>query len=115
MAVLKSDHKYTEFISHEIFDVSKTENCELATGKDAKEGDIVVCSADGDWSKEVTLGKVVRKGSTKLPKGHADGAKGDLFILPFNKQKLRGKKKLEGCAQLAILLFELICTTRFFI
>ena len=71
----------------------------MLDGNDAKVGDIVICAVGGDWTSPCDIGivKRVRKG-TKLPKGHADGEKADVFVLTFAKMKLRGKRSLTGCS-----------------
>ena len=70
----------------------------LQSGKHAKEGDIVVCSIRNNWGEPTQLGKVlkVHKPCIQLSSNHPDGKEGHIFVLPFDKQRLSGKKKLIG-------------------
>ena len=70
----------------------------LKSGADAKEGDVVLCSCRNNWGEPTVMGKVmkVHKKGIKLPKDHPDGDKGFIFVLPFEKQRLAGRKTLKG-------------------
>ena len=80
----------------EITGIFETTMCEMPDGDNVKKGDIVICSVNGNFSDPCCLGVVLMVKDVTLPKGHSDGPRGEVFVLPFGKQKLRGGHSLKN-------------------
>ena len=75
-----------------IYSVYEDAKQEMVHGDVAKKGDVVICSVNGkNFGEPDDLGTVIMVKDVVLPKGHDDGEKGEIFILTYAKQKLRGK------------------------
>ena len=59
--------------------------------EDLQKGDIVACYDDD--GALVSLGTVHQVGETTLTDGHEDGEVGEVFVLPYNKARVRVTKK----------------------
>ena len=67
----------------------------MPDGTHAKKGDIVICSVNGrNFTEPCGLGKVYLVKNVNLPAGHNDGPKGEVFVVPFDRQNLRGRISL---------------------
>ena len=62
----------------------KIDRC--ASSKDVHTADIVACF---DGKTLVGLGKVIYVGHQDLVQDHEDGPHGEVFVLPYNKAKVR--------------------------
>ena len=80
----------------EIAGVFENALCEMPDGENVKKGDIVICSVGGNYSEPCVLGVVLLVKTVKLPANHGDGPRGEVFVLPFDKQKLRGGHALKN-------------------
>ena len=79
----------------EIHGVYEKALCEMPNGNNVKKGDIVICSVnEGNFSEPCCLGVVLMVKDVNLGPGHNDGEKGQVFVLPFDKQNTRGKHTL---------------------
>ena len=69
--------------------------CEMPDGNSVKKGDLVICSVNGkNFTEPCGLGKVHTIKDVKLVATHNDGPKGEVFVLSYDKQKMRGKTSL---------------------
>ena len=88
----------------EIAGIFETAMCEMPDGNHVKKGDIVICSVNGNYSDPCRLGVVLMVKNVKLPANHGDGPRGEVFVLPFDKQKLRGGHTLRNLKSYLLLL-----------
>ena len=98
MASDSDEPRNTDFISEDVAAWLAEHDLEMRNGFEAQKGDIVICSVNGNWSDPCDMGKVLKvcpKG-VNLPRGHRDGPVAHVYVLTYKKQKLRGRKKLEG-------------------
>ena len=59
-------------------------------------GDLVICSVNGkNFTEPCGLGKVLKIADVKLPATHRDGPKGEIFVLSYDKQKVRGNTSIK--------------------
>ena len=86
--------KMAQEYSEHIAKFYEDEEVQMATGAEAKVGDIVMCSVNGNWSDPCDIGIVrrVAKG-TKLSKGHVDGDTADVYVETYTRVKKRKAKK----------------------
>ena len=92
----------------QIYGVYAQEKCKMCDGTKAKKGDIVICSVnDKNFTDPCVLGKVFMVKDVNLGPTHNDGEKGQIYVIPYDKQNIRGRMTL---AQLKSLL-SLACLT----
>ena len=95
----------------EIYQIYQENGVKMPDGDSAEPGDLVICSVNGkNFTEPCELGKVLKVKDVKLKAGHRDGPAGQIFVLPYSKQKIRGgntitnlKSKLCCVANLHIL------------
>ena len=78
----------------------------MPDGTRVKKGDIVICSVNGrNFTEPCTLGKVFLVKDVNLPKEHNDGPKGEVFVVSYDKQNLRGRCTLTQLKSKFVLFF----------
>lgn len=66
----------------------------MPNGASAKKGDLVICSVnEKNFTEPCSLGKVYMVKDVKLGPRHNDGTKGEVFVLAYDKQQMRGNTR----------------------
>ena len=69
----------------------------MPNGCTCEKGDIVICSVNGkNFTEPCGLGTVYLVQDVDLPKNHKDGAKGEVFVLSYDKQMFRRNQSMHS-------------------
>ena len=81
----------------QIFSIYQEACVEMPNADSVEPGDLVICSVnDKNFTEPCGLGKVLKVADVKLKSTHRDGPKGEIFVLAYDKQKVRGSTSIKA-------------------